>query len=263
MGYEKRITVAGKTIFVQVTRTKPERVPGEKRGKREKPTTAQVQRINQKNSEKMLSIILNHNFLPGDYHIVLTYSGEPPKPEDAKVNLRNFQRRLLALYRRHGKVLKWVAATEYENKRIHHHLVVNAGVDLAEIDAIWPHGFVRPTWLDSSGDYRKLAAYLIKETSKTFRDPMAVSRRRYNKSRTVIVPDEKVDDHVSASHLIDPKPVAGYYIDKDSIYRGENPFTGRSAGAGLVVVWANIAFPPFESFLFAVWTFIWLSRFKL
>lgn len=227
MSYEKTVTVAGATIFVTVASRKPKGTPGAKRKQRQQPTPEQVQKINQKNSERVLSIILNHNFGPGDYHIVLTYSGEPPKKDEARRRLDRFKRSISSLYKKHGKIAKWVAATEYENARIHHHMVVSAGVDLEEIDAIWPHGFVRPTWLDDTGDYRKLAEYLIKETSKTFRDPGAVSRRRFGCSRSIVRPEPKVDSHVAASHLLDPKPVEGYYIDSDSIYKGENPFTGR------------------------------------
>ena len=227
MGCEKTVVVAGQTIFVKVSLRKNNKPWGEKRVAKAKATPEQIERINQKNSERVLAIIINHNFGRGDYHLVLTYSGEEPSKDFAKKKLDKFKRDLLKLYRKKGSVLKWITATEYENARIHHHMICSGGVDLKDIIDIWPHGFIRPTHLDKTGDYRRLASYLIKETSKTFRKPGSVSRRRYNCSRSIVRPEARVDRNVSATHLIDPKPVDGYYIDQDSIYRGENPVTGK------------------------------------
>ena len=227
MNVVKDITIAGKTIFIKVSDKRRKRAPGEKRAEREKATPEQIEKINQKNAERILAIILNYNFRPGDYHIVLTYGGEEPSKIQAKKDLEKFKRQLMDRYRIDELNLKWVTATEYENVRIHHHIVCSAGVDLSEIAKIWGHGFIRPTYLDDSGDYRKLAAYLIKETSKTFRNSDAVSRRRYNCSRSIVRPMTNEDDKVSAAQLIEPKPIEGYYIDQDSIHRGRNPITGK------------------------------------
>jgi hypothetical protein len=225
----KEVTVAGSTIFVKIRVEKPKRVTGEKRANREKATPEQIEKINQKNAERILSIILNYNFKPGDYHIVLTYSGTEPSKEQAKKDLEKFKREIMKRYRDEGIVLKWVTATEYENTRIHHHIVMTGGIDVIEIAKIWEHGFIRPVFLDDSGDYRKLAAYLIKETSKSFRQADAVSRRRYNCSRSIVRPMVNQDDRISYAEIHkDPKPVKGYYIDQDSIFRGKNPITGQS-----------------------------------
>ena len=115
--------------------------------------------------------------------------------------------------------------TEYENKRIHHHMILSR-MDTYDLDQIWTAGKARPTHLDGSGDYRKLASYLIKETDKTFRKPDAFSKQRFSCSRTVKTPDKKVEEVDAAQLIKDPKPVKGYYIDKNSIYHGVNPVTG-------------------------------------
>lgn len=227
MNVVKDITVAGQTIFVKVSDKRKKKAPGEKRSEREKATPEQIQKINQKNAERILAILINYNFRPGDYHIVLTYSNEAPFKAQAKKDLEKFKRQITDRYRTDGLNLRWITATEYEHTRIHHHIVCSAGVDLCEIEKIWGHGFIRPTYLDDSGDYRKLAAYLIKETSKTFRDSDAVSRRRYNCSRSIIRPMTNEDDKVSAAQLIEPRPIEGYYVDQDSVYRGRNPITGK------------------------------------
>lgn len=227
MNVIKDVTVAGKTIFVRLSNKRKKRVPGEQREDRKQASPEKIEKINQKNAERILSILINYNFKPGDYHIVLTYSGEEPSKEQAKKDLEKFKRQLMKLYKQKGIVMKWITATEYENTRIHHHIVLSGGVDLLEITRIWTRGFIRPVHLDDTGDYRKLASYLIKETSTSFREADAVSRRRYNCSRSIIRPMVSEDDKVSSAQMIDLKPVEGYYIDQDSIYRGENPITGK------------------------------------
>lgn len=228
MNVIKEVTVAGSTIFVKVSNKRSKKAPGEKRGNRKKATPEEIEKINQKNAERILAILINYNFKPGDYHIVLTYSGDEPSKDQAKKDLEKFKREIMKRYRDEGIILKWVTATEYENTRIHHHIVMTGGIDVIEIAKIWEHGFIRPAFLDDSGDYRKLAAYLIKETSKSFRKADAVSRRRYNCSRSIVRPMSN-HDLVSYSEIKkDPEPVKGYYIDQDSIIKGKNPITGKS-----------------------------------
>lgn len=226
MSAMKDVIVAGSTIFVKVALKREKAAPGEKRQSKQNVTPKEIDRVNQKNAEKTLAIIVNYNFAPRDLHLVLTYSGDEPTKEQAKKDLEKFKRDLMNLYRKKGLLLKWISCTEYENKRIHHHLICTGGVDISELTRIWKYGFIRPTYLDETGDYRKLASYLIKETSKTFREADAVSRRRYNCSRSIQKPQMKRESVSVANILKDPKPITGYYIDRDSIFRGKNPITG-------------------------------------
>lgn len=221
----RETVVAGNLIFTKITmRTK--RVPGQKREKRNRPTIEAVEKINQKNAVKDLAIKLNYNFNHGDLHIVLTYSGNPPTPKEAEEHLTKMKRKMRTECKKAGVALKWIGATEYENTRIHHHLVCNY-TDVKKIAELWSHGKVFIRTLEKNGDYRKLAEYLIKETSKTFRKRDSGRKRRFTCSRTIITPDAKQEE-ISAANLIkDPKPTKGYYIDPDSIYKGMNPFTGR------------------------------------
>lgn len=217
---------AGKLIFTKVTTKKREKGQLNKRGKKKNPTSEEVMAHNQRYAERDLSIKLHANFGPGDLHLVLTYSGEEPSKEQAKKNLEKFKRQLAKLYKAQDIPLKWIEVTEYENKRIHHHFVVSKFNDVFKIADIWPHGYVRPTRLDDTGDYRKLAAYLIKETSKTFRNPDAFAKRRYHCSRTVTVPNARVEE-VSIEQVFEPKATKGYQIDQDTIYKGINLITDR------------------------------------
>ena len=97
---------------------------------------------------------------------------------------------LYTSYRKQGLEFKWVAVTEYENKAIHHHLVVN-GIDSRILTRLWSYGRMHIASLDDTGDYIQLAEYLVKETSKTFRNPNATQKKRWRCSRNLKRPESK------------------------------------------------------------------------
>lgn len=120
---------------------------------------------------------------------------------------------------------RYVAVTEYEHTRIHHHIVMSY-IDKRVIDKQWQNGRILLSTLDKSRSYRKLAEYLVKETQKTFRDPDNATKRRYSCSRNLVKPVIAVQE-VSILRLFeDPKPLKGYAIDEDSVNRFDNPVTG-------------------------------------
>lgn len=221
---QRLTTVCGSTIFVKI-KSNGKRKKGEKRKRKENPTAEKVMQINQKNAERDLAMILNHNFRPSDLHLVLTYKNIPNNDEAHKA-LDKFIRKCRAFMKKAGKIFKAVMATEYEHKRLHHHIVCSA-MDLDIITKFWEYGFVKCSVLDESGDYRRLAAYLIKETSKTFREAGAFSKRRYNCTRSIEKPITKSEQVSDYALLHNPRSLKGYYIDQDSIYRGENAFDGK------------------------------------
>ena len=195
----------------------------EKRKKKRKPTQESVQRNNERLAERHLSILLGHNFMDGDYHIVLTYANEPD-PEESKRILSNYLRRLRRLYKRHDEILKWIVVTEYHGKRLHHHLIINR-LNWNAVRDCWKHGSAFIQELYSSGDYRKLAGYLIKETSRTFRE-MDIQKQRFRHSKSVEYPPEKVEEVSSAILTRELKASQGWRIDPESIYHGRNPYSG-------------------------------------
>lgn len=217
---------AGKMILRKITGKKQ---TGEKknRAKKSQPTIEEVERNNQRYAERDLLLKINYNFEEDDWHIVFTYRGIEPTPEEAYEYLKEFKRRLRTLYRLHSVELKWIEATEYEDERIHHHFVISKGVDLIQIKDAWGHGKILTTPLYEEGNYRDLAAYLIKETSKTIKGENPFSVKRFRCSRTIKNPPVFREEVKASKLLDDPKPIKGYYIDQDSIYRGVNPLTDR------------------------------------
>ena len=122
----------------------------------------------------MLDRILTANFDENDQHVVLTYrNDELPTIEDSKKILKNFLNRARRFYAKHNVEFKYVFVTEWNAKRIHHHIVCNSvpGVNTsAEISRLWGHGGAHLTPLYEDKDFNGLAEYLVKETKDRFRD---------------------------------------------------------------------------------------------
>ncbi|MBQ4050226.1 MAG: hypothetical protein IJD13_01215 [Oscillospiraceae bacterium] len=208
MAYMQRTVVAGKTMEIEKYLCCPK--PHHRKGPRVNPTSEQMERVNERNAAKTLRRLINANFREGDLHLVLTYRGTPPDPETAKDNLRRFLRKMRKLYAAAGQELKYVVTTECKAKRIHHHMVVSKA-DVNDIRKLWEHGILRLSVLDDSGDYHKLAAYLIKETSRSFRE--MPTKKRWTASRNLIRPKEKVKT-VKRNRFRDPPPaeIGGYRL---------------------------------------------------
>lgn len=217
--------IAGRTImqaYRASTRVKTKK--GEKRKAKSNPTPEAVKKINLRNAVRNLTAILNHNFELGDYHLTLTYSEEPTR-QQAKDDRKKFLRNIKGYCSRRGIEWKWIAVTEYENHRIHHHIVCS-GIDPEIIATRWKHGWVNFKQLDESGNYYRLAEYLIKETEKTFRLPESVNRKRYSSSGSIVIPQarrEEVSERILEKEL---KPYKGYYIDEDTVNRYEHAVLG-------------------------------------
>ena len=175
---------------------------------------------NRKQALDRLRWKLNAGCEAGDYHITLTYSEEAPTPEEAKKYLHNYLKRLRRLYEKGGHTFRWLVVTEFQNKRIHHHLILKKGPELMEIIKRWKHGRPKVTILDGTGQYADLAEYLVKETDKTFRDPECKQKKRWSCSRNwpepVII--KKV---IKASKWSEnPKALKGYVLEDEKTYIG-------------------------------------------
>lgn len=212
--------VAGKTIIRSLKAVSRISTDKKKRQPKMNPTSEAVKKINFRNAVKVLTAKLNHNFKAGDYHLVLTYA-ELPGKEEAKKNLDKFVRNMRGYCKRRGTEFKWIAVTEYNHARIHHHLVIT-GVDLEAVNKHWKHGYTKASLLDETGNYYKLAEYLLKETEKTFRESGSVQKRRYSSSRNVVMPEVKREKIAGREVYHDIKPPKGYCVDEDTVRRYEH-----------------------------------------
>lgn len=127
-----------------------ERAAKGKRGKRHKVTEPKQKDLNEKNARRYLTQLGNGNFGKGDLHVTCTYSDGnlPETVEEAEKTVGNYLRRLA--YRRKKKglePLKYILVTEYGFKkgdlnqirptRIHHHVIMNGGLDRDEVEMMW------------------------------------------------------------------------------------------------------------------------------
>lgn len=230
MPYFKTTIKAGRTIEVHKGYIKRQGVA--LRGDRRKLTPEEMDKINQLNAERKLRIKINTNFNPGDPFITLTYrKGVRPTKEQAKENIKSLLKELRKIYKKNGSELKYINVTEYENKSIHHHILINNLNNIAQIiNGLWSYGRPNYKYLDSSGQYKDLAAYLIKETSKTYKknkEDGKGHKQRYSCSRNLVMPEAKTEVVKANKWAAEPKAIKGYYVDQDTIFNGIDPFTGR------------------------------------
>ena len=197
-----------------------------KRKKKEKATSDAVKKNNDMLALKNLTRLINLNFYPGDLHTTLTYA-EELSPEEANSELEKWIKRMRREYKKLDKEFYYIAVTEFKNKRIHHHVVMNY-IDFQVINRQWKMGRIRCTPLDKTRNYRVLAEYLIKETQKTFREPENATKRRWKPSRNLkrpVVKREWVSISQLFQNLDDIKPLKGYEIDRDTLRKYTNPVT--------------------------------------
>lgn len=193
---------------------------------RRKKTKEEMDEANLRQAARKLTRKINANFRPGDWHLILTYRKDArPEPEEAKKQLKDFISGAREIYKKNGFALKYIHTTEYLNKGIHHHIIIN-NINTGKLTTA---DIVRKLWkgkgnpkfvpLYDNGEYKQLADYFIKETRKTRKDNP--HKQSYSCSRNLIIPQpEKRIRKVKKTWDMDPRPRKGYYIDQDTLYNG-------------------------------------------
>lgn len=118
-----------------------------KRGKRRKAKKPKQNALNDKNAKRYLVQLGNGNFHIGDLHTSCTYSADnlPGTVEEAEKIVGNYLRRIAYRRQKLGlEPLKYILVTEYkfakggeQLKRIHHHIIMNGGMDRDEVEMMW------------------------------------------------------------------------------------------------------------------------------
>ena len=176
---------------------------GYKRAPRKEPTKEEMVEANERRRIKKLYRIIATNFDFGDYHTVLTYrKDERPTPEQAKKILRTLLRNLRKAYQKRGEPLHYIIVTEYER--------------------LWPYGGTHFTPIYEAGEVKELAAYLIKETQKSFRKKDNPNKLAYSCSRNLKKPVVKTKVIKANTWKKEPVPPAGYMIRRGDIVTGIN-----------------------------------------
>lgn len=219
--YKRFTTIAGKTIITRYTdssRSKTEK------GRKPKtnPTTAAVAKVNAINQERNLTMELNHNFRPGDLWLTLSYP-EMVSLEEAMKRIERFKRNLRNLCKRKGILYKLIESTGIgeQSGKPHHHIVINKEITRDMIIKYWDEPQVHQEILWSSGNYRRVANYMLKNALST-KDRRGNHKKAWRSSRTVTRPETKKEElkRRPFSRTPDPEdltPRKGYAIDRDSI----------------------------------------------
>lgn len=225
MSYVMETCYAGATI--EVTKYYSRKSKDKERSPQGNCTSATMRKVNQKNSLKRLRRTLNTNFLDGDIFLTLTYENDSTMSiEDALCELKNFLRRLRYHYKRSGCNLKYISVTEYHDKRVHHHLVINRN-EVCNSSDYWTKGFASMKKLHTCGDYTRLAWYLLKETNHTIWQIDSPISKRWNSSRNLQKPVVKKTKVPSKSWRISPRAVKGYRLLKNSLELGYDNISGH------------------------------------
>lgn len=191
MGYRTRTIKAGPRLEVEIYPIFGRESTGRLRAAKKNLTPEAVQRNNEERSRRKLIQLIDANFTEKDYHVTLTYAGNPPAYEKARADVKNFLR---ALKRRREQrsleELKYVYTIEDEQdgkkKRIHIHAIMNGGLSREEIEQIWERGYANVDNLqpDENG-LEAIARYITKQQK---------NRRKWARSRNLKLPKVRTSD---------------------------------------------------------------------
>lgn len=227
--YVQQDIFAGMTIEVEKFYTIKYNGKNVQRTGRCNPTPDTQARLNERNAVKKLRRLINANFKRNDYHLILTYNPEKRAldPEMARKDLKKFLDRLRYAFKKLGAELKYIAVSEYGKKSMHHHLVISGDIPADTLADLWTNGRIGLRLLDGSGDYIRLADYLIKQSRKTFNDPeKAVFKKRWCGSKNLVKPVVKRKVVSANSWREYPQAPKGYMIIPESIEYGVSDITG-------------------------------------
>lgn len=258
MGFirEKKIYCGDRYLEVDIIPCYEKRNSGGTRSKKIKESLLSQKNINAKNARRKLLQVMETNFDERDLHVTLTYNNKylPKTLEEANREVTNFIRRLKRK-REKEKLddLKYILVTEHTSKdrsseeeitRIHHHLVINGGLDRDDIEALWAKGrgknkgsmgFANADRLqaDSNSGFAALSQYLTKKPA---------NKRSWTCSQNLKRPESRTNDYKYSRRKVQnavghnkdlsfwERQYPGWYIaDKDNGYEEVyNEMTGWS-----------------------------------
>ena len=246
MAYEKKIFRFGESNEIEIKWAGKYGAKGEKRAPRKKATPEQIERQNQRNRENYVRRLIKGNFLVGDFWCTLKYpKGTRKTTEEYKKDIAAFMTTCRRWWEKRGAPFKYIYRLEIGKKGgVHIHLLCNrldAEKGKPDTDELlqkaWKHGRINFQSLYDAGGYQALAEYLVKRQEEDGQLSMFDRKekrayRDYHPSRNLVRPEPEVKEYkrrtVKSIALDPPDPTPGYYVDRDSIRQGINPYTGLS-----------------------------------
>lgn len=226
--YKRYTTVAGRTLLIRKTETSRIKTENGKRKPKQNPTPEAVAKINKINQERDLTAKLNHNFKSGDSWLVLSYP-EIMHIEKCMKEIGKFKRNIRTEAKRRGITFKLIESTGIGERKgkPHHHIVISKEVTRDMIIKYWPEQYVHMETLWSSGNYHRVAKYMLKNAYQS-KDKRGKYSKAYRGTRNIVTPQIKSEE-MKRPLGYDPedlKPHDGYDIDRDSIRIYDHAITG-------------------------------------
>lgn len=154
-----------------------------------RPTSEAVRAVNDRNARKKFERLAECNFQPGrDYAMSLTYAGAAPEdPQQCDRDLRNYLSRINRARKKAGLgKAKCIAVVEYGKKgRLHHHLLIEGGLDRDTMERLWGKGYAN---CDRIQDGSAGMTALIRYMTKGFSAKRDKGRHRYYYTRNLKQP---------------------------------------------------------------------------
>ena len=186
--YREKKFICGDYMDVQIYPVY--RKAGTRRSKA-RPTSEIQQKLNDDNSRRAFVRLVHTNFTKHDIALHLTYSEEflPGSEEEARKDVQRFLRKLRKLYKSNSLELKyvWVCEKGERSSRVHHHLIISAGIGRDVIEALWDKGFANTKRLKfTESGISGLAHYMTKQK---------LYFKRWNASKNLSHPKVVIDDY--------------------------------------------------------------------
>ena len=216
---------------------------GEKRSAKRKATPEQVKKQNQHNRENKIRRLIKANFKEGDLWTTLKYpAGTKKRVGDVFKDLNRFITNMRREYKKSDTPFKYIYRVEVGKYGGGHiHILINKldGIQTDElIQKKWKYGRANFTGIYDAGGYSQLASYIVKQEEESaeqlslFPEDEQKELTRYSCSRNLIRPvaERKVYGHWTMRRILrdGPKATEGYFVDKNSVVYGVNPYTGMS-----------------------------------
>lgn len=220
MAVIKKVWDTGLVRDVEIVSTSNKKID---RKEKAKITSSAQKLINQQAAQKKLTRLVNKNFKFGDAHVILRYHPDNiPNARQAKKDLEKFHRTMRRAYKKLKLEYKYIATSEHGQRSIHHHLIINQA-DIGILTSSWLLGSVKIFPLYRDGQYKKLAEYIIKQTSDTFNDPQRrIHAKRWCQSSNLKIPKPKVKKVKADAWMRDPIIPKGWLLEAASHERGVN-----------------------------------------
>ncbi len=239
MAYIQKIYDSGKSRGYEYCFSGRSGKKGEKRSKRRKASPEQMKKQNQWARKKKLRWLIEYNFEEGDVLATLKYKrGERPSMDEVVKEFDAFRTRMRRAYKKRDLDFKYVYRIEIGSRGgVHLHVLINYTPDILRL--------IRDSWKPGQANVEtvydvtngEVADYLTKmpegiiEGQMTFldqKDQKKVIRCDHSRNLIMPEPEVKVFSRRTVERMIRDgiEPTEGYYIQKDSIWYGINPFTG-------------------------------------